>query len=262
MPVQETNFRNEQLPAAVPIWRETLIGVDWLALRYSPVYYGLGVPRGDGSAVVLVPGFLADDLYLQEMYWWLRRIGYKPYMSNIGRNANCLSILSERLLNTVQRAYNETGRKVHLIGHSLGGVLARSVSTQRPEVIASVITLASPFKGLSSHPFVMRAADRVRERIQNQQAGRVNGNCFTGGCSCAAAEALRIGLVNKIPRTAIYTKTDGIVDWKMCINADPATNFEVIGTHGGLAFNPIVYRVIGNRLNWSRNQTSSQKIAS
>ena len=64
MPVEQNYFLNEQVPIAVPIWRESFIGVDWLALRYSPVYYGLGVPRGDGSAVVLVPGFLANDFLL------------------------------------------------------------------------------------------------------------------------------------------------------------------------------------------------------
>ncbi len=254
MPVEQNYFLNEQVPIAVPIWREGFIGVDWLALRYSPVYYGLGVPRGDGSAVVLVPGFLANDSYLQEMYWWLRRIGYKPYMSNIGRNANCISVLSEKLLKTVERAYQDTDRKVHLIGHSLGGVLSRSITTQRPEMVASVITLASPFRGLSSHPFVMRAADSVRARVRNQAPGRAERGCFTGACSCAAATALREGLAHKIPRTAIYTKTDGIVDWQMCVNADPATNFEVLGTHGGLAFNPMVYRVVANRLAQIKNK--------
>ena len=54
-------FARDQRPAPVPIWREGLAGLDWLALRASPVFYGCGVPRGDGSAAVLVPGFLGTD---------------------------------------------------------------------------------------------------------------------------------------------------------------------------------------------------------
>ena len=63
-------------PANVPLWREALFGVDWLSLRLSPVYYGVGVPHGDGSPVIVIPGFLGSDTYLFEMYYWLRRIGY------------------------------------------------------------------------------------------------------------------------------------------------------------------------------------------
>jgi hypothetical protein len=60
------------------------LGIDWLALHYSPDYFGLGLPKGDGAAVILVPGFLADDTYLGEMYFWLKRIGYHPFLSKIG----------------------------------------------------------------------------------------------------------------------------------------------------------------------------------
>ena len=63
----------------MPLWRETLFGLDWLALRASPVFCGFGVPRGDGSAVVLVPGFLGTDWYLLDLYGWLGRLGYPPY---------------------------------------------------------------------------------------------------------------------------------------------------------------------------------------
>jgi hypothetical protein len=64
-----------------------MVGMDWLSLRASAVYRGNGVPHGDGSAVVLVPGFLGSDQYLGDMFSWLRRIGYQPYMSGMGRNA-------------------------------------------------------------------------------------------------------------------------------------------------------------------------------
>lgn len=228
-----------------PLWREAFVGIEWLALRASPVYYGLGVPRGDGSAVIAVPGFMASDFYLQEMYYWLRRVGYKPYMSRIGWNAECLNVLVNRLLETIERATEETGKKAHLIGHSLGGILSRSAAVQKPDLVASVIVLGSPFRGVRSHPLVMATAKQVRARIQinNKQP-----DCYTGFCSCEAVTALQEHFPAGVMQTAIYTKSDGVVDWRYCVSDHQEMNFEVKGTHVGLAFNHDVYRVIANRL--------------
>ena len=76
MPTPPAYFHQDERPAGVPIWRETLAGLDWLSLRASPIFYGWGVKRGDGAPVVVVPGFLGSDLYLLELRCWLGRIGY------------------------------------------------------------------------------------------------------------------------------------------------------------------------------------------
>jgi len=103
-----------------------------------PVYYGFGVPRGDDSGVVIIPGFLGTDLYLTELHGWLGRIGYRPYFSGIGINADCPNLLIQRHVSeTIERALDETGRKIHLIGHSLGGVIARSIAGARPKDVGS-----------------------------------------------------------------------------------------------------------------------------
>jgi len=160
-----TGFQVDNGEADVTIWKEALFGAEFLLLHASPVYYGLGVPRGDGSAVVLVPGFLGTDAYLTQLRSWLARIGYRPYFSGIGFNADCPNILIQRKLNEiVERALMETERKIHVIGHSLGGIIARSVASQRPDDVASVITLASPFRGAVAHPTVLRAAETVRKK--------------------------------------------------------------------------------------------------
>lgn len=237
-------------PADVPLWRETLFGVDWLALRLSPVYYGIGVPRGDGAPVIVIPGFLGSDNYLIELYHWLRRIGYQPYYSRIGRNAECPDILMERLFATMDVAYGETGRKLHLIGHSLGGLMARSAAVQRPERVAQVICLAAPFRDVRVHPMVLAAAGLVRGRIVGQRARRnqVKRDCYTGSCTCTFASAARSELPQTIDRAAIYTTTDGVVDWRSCVEEDARRNTKVSGTHVGLAFNPQVYRRIAKLL--------------
>lgn len=230
-----------------PILREAFWGVDWLSLRSSWVYYGLGVARGDASAVVLIPGFLGNDYYLGELYFWLRRIGYKPYMSRIGWNADCLDKLSRRLMETIERAKAKTGKPVHLIGHSLGGILARSVAAQREESVRSVVALGSPFRGIRSHPMVMWTSEQVRARIL-----RENGNerpaCYTGYCNCETVKAWESPFPRTIPQTAVYTKSDGIVDWRVCVDTDEDNNYEVTGTHVGLVVNPKVYRIIADRL--------------
>lgn len=240
-------FLKDQEVSQRPLWREAFVGLDWLALRSSPVYYGIGVPRGDGSAVIVVPGFLGTDMYLQEIYSWLRRIGYRPYMSRIGWNAECINTLVDRLSGTISKAQSETGRKVHLIGHSLGGVIARSAAAQRPDRVASVITLGSPFRGIRSHPLVLAAGERVRERIRRQN-GNNQPDCYTGYCGCAAVTAMQSGWPSSIAESAIYTKSDGVVDWRVCVTENAKTNFEVTGTHVGLVFNAAVYGLIAQRL--------------
>lgn len=248
-------LQTESRSVNLPIWNEWFAGVDYLTLHLSPVYYGLGVPRGDGAGVILIPGFLGTDNYLWELNFWLKRIGYKPFMSGIGRNADCLDVLVTRLLQTVDRVSEETGKPVHLIGHSLGGLLARSAAEERPTLTASVITLGSPFRGISSHRVVHEASEAVRRRLQSKGKDSGRPRCFSGSCNCVAMTALKRSLAYKTVRqTAIYSKCDGIVDWHNCINEDPATNFEVSGTHVGMVFNPFVYRIIGRRLALPRYQ--------
>ena len=241
-------------PANVPLWREALFGVDWLALHASPVYYGIGVPRGDGAPVVIIPGFLGSDNYLMEMYYWLRRIGYRPYYSRIGRNAECPEVLMERLFKTMDRASKDTGRTLHLIGHSLGGLLARSAAVRRPEDVTQVISLAAPFQDIRVHPMVLAAAGFVRKRILNrrEQPETIQRDCYTGNCTCDFASSLRADLPASIERAAIYTETDGVVDWKACIEDDERFNIKVSSTHVGLAFNPQVYRRVARLLAPSR----------
>jgi triacylglycerol lipase len=249
IPPPERRIHEHQPAADIPIWRETLFGAELLLLHASPVYYGLGIPQGDDSAVVVIPGFLGTDLYMTHLHSWLERIGYRSYLSGIGLNAECPNLLIRyRLAPTIRKAMEETGRKIHLIGHSLGGIIARSVASQRPKDIASVITLGAPIRGTVMHPSIVRAARMVRDEILSNHGSGVLPDCYTPRCTCDFLNSLRGTLRSSIAQTAIYTKDDGVVDWRSCRTGDPDLDFEVPGTHVGLVFNPSAYTIIARRL--------------
>lgn len=237
------------MEAEVSPWTEALFGAELLLLHANPVFFGLGVPRGDGSGVVVIPGFLGTDIYLMELHAWLKRIGYRPYFSGIGLNAECPNLLIQRRLNeTIEKALRETGRKIHVIGHSLGGIIARSVAGQRPGDIASVITLAAPFRGTVAHRTVLNVAEAVRKKILEEHGPGVLPTCYTGRCTCNFIDSLRRDIPSSMMATAIYTRHDGVVDWRYCMTKNPDVDFEVPGTHIGMAFNPAAYTIVAERL--------------
>jgi len=248
-PPPSGTFQEDIAEANIAIWKEALFAADLLLLHSSPTYYGLGIPRGNGSAVVLVPGFLGTDAYLRQLHTWLGRIGYRPYFSGIGLNAECPNLLIQRrLTDNIDRALRDTGKKIHLIGHSLGGIIARAAACQRADVVASVITLASPFRGAVIHPTILRAVKRVREHILEEHGPAVLPTCYTGRCTCDFLASLRCKMPASVLETAIYTRTDGIADWRYCTTGEPEDDFEVSGTHIGLAFNASAYGIIARRL--------------
>lgn len=248
MPVRRAKARQKLGPASgLALWREAFTGLDWVSLRTSAVYYGFGIPRGDGSPVVVVPGFLGSDRYLMELYYWLGRVGYKPYYSGIGRNAECPDLLMQRLFRTLARAHNECGRKAHLIGHSLGGTISRAAAALRPRHVAQVITLGSPIRGARVHPTVLAAAELVRGNI-HRNGRKLPPQCYTDVCNCDFVSSVGETPPLSVARAAIYTKDDGVLDWRSCLDDEELLNIEVKGTHCGLAFNPQVYRVVARLL--------------
>ena len=246
---QLERFREDLAEANVPIWKEALFAADLLLLHSSPVYYGFGIPRGDGSAVIVIPGFLGTDAYLTQLHTWLGRIGYRPYFSGIGLNAECPNLLIQSLLRqNIRTSQKEHGAQAAPHRAQLGRRYRSLRSAQMPEQIASVITLASPFRGTVAHRTVLHAAEAVRKHIIRQHGEGVLPDCYTGHCTCNFLDSLRRELPECVKETAIYTRSDGIVDWRYCRTGDSSCDFEVPGTHIGLAFNSAVYSVIGKRL--------------
>jgi hypothetical protein len=195
-------------------------------------------PRGDGHAVLVFPGFMAGDLSTQPLRRFLRRLSYDAQPWRLGRNYGPTQAIVDGLVSRLSE-HAGTGR-VSLVGVSLGGVFARDLARQHPELVRQVITLASPFRlpvrysgpDLTHASWVYRAFEsrhstHFAERPEEQELPPL-----------------------PVPTTAIYTRSDGVVPWQACIEREGPTseNIEVWGSHIGLGHNPLALAVIADRL--------------
>jgi pimeloyl-ACP methyl ester carboxylesterase len=247
-PVNESPFDDDPSVEAVdlPLWRESFAVLDWLCLRASPAYYGCGIPRGQGQPVLIVPGFMGDDVYLGELWQWLRRMGYRSYFSNIGRLADCPDHLRRRLTHTIQDAAETTGQPVRVIGHSMGGMLARAVAVERPDLVERVITMGSPIgEMVRAHPSVVEMTKLLRQRGIGPN---LKPSCFSGHCTCKFVENMYLARDAAFKRYSIYSKRDAVVQWESCLDENPDLNFEVHCTHVGMAFDGRTYALLGDLL--------------
>jgi pimeloyl-ACP methyl ester carboxylesterase len=223
--------------------------VEMAQLLADPVYYGWGVPRGNGSPVLVLPGFMGNDLYLLPLRGWLNRIGYRAYASELGRNVGCPNRLGKQLVARAERITQSTGCKVSIIGHSKGGLLARAVAATRPDLLAQVIALGAPFSGsMKAHPFTQSLVDLARQGERSFVEPEYRDSCYTADCTCQMVRAFRGPFPRGVRFTSIYSRTDGVVYWRHCVDTDVNNNVEVQGTHTGLAFNSQVFRHLARLL--------------
>jgi len=113
-------------------------------LLIDRVFWGLGVDRGDGRPVIVLPGLYGGDRYLGPLRDWLHRIGYTPVPSGLGRNPGLSEALINDLGELVETHFQRSGQRVTIIGHSIGGLQGRAVATRRPRAVRHVIALGSP----------------------------------------------------------------------------------------------------------------------
>jgi triacylglycerol lipase len=238
----------------VPPFRGNLLGeariqLELAALLASEVYRGVGVPRGDGAPVVLVPGFLAGDASLAVLRAWLRRMGHRTYRSGINWNVDCSETAVRRLDRRVTAVAERTGRPVALIGHSRGGLLAHAVAVRRPRRVRRVVTLGSPL----SSPFdasVLTLAAVGWARLGQNLLRPSRPQCLTTSCPCAFSGDLRCAI--PVPLTSIRTTEDGIVRPESCVvegdDGGRVRNVAVRGSHIGLCVNSSAYRAIATAL--------------
>jgi pimeloyl-ACP methyl ester carboxylesterase len=203
------------------------------SLLLSPLL--MRAPKGDGHPVLALPGFLASDLSMAPMRRYLRELGYDTCAWRMGRNFGGVSSLRGALRDRLTEIHETTGRKVSLIGWSLGGVYARDLALQLPHMVRAVITLGSPF------------ANDVRATNATRLYEAMSGEAVDADPELRAAIAGDL----PVPATSIYSRTDGIVNWRTCLlrPSDTAENIEVhLASHVGLGVNPGALWAVANRL--------------
>lgn len=195
-------------------------------------------PKGDGHPVLVLPGFTASDKSTAILRRYLDSLGYETFAWELGRNLGPRAIghEGERLIERLRAVHDITGKKVSIVGWSLGGVMARQLSRRAPDAVRQVISLGSPFAGDPRSTNVWR----VYEGLVGQ---RIDGESIQ-------AQLRESREAPPVPSTAIYSKTDGIVHWRGCVEPDAATtdNIEVYGSHCGLGVNPAVLYAVADRL--------------
>lgn len=189
---------------------------------------------GDGSTVVVVPGFATTDGWTKTLRRFLDDVGYRVHGWGLGHNHGNVEALLPEVEAVFERHADATGGPVKAVGWSLGGYLAREVARDRPDLVERIVTLGSPIIGGPKYTLVGRTYRRKGVDVDHIEK--------------IVLEREDIPL--QTPVVAVYSRRDGIVAWQACIdrfNPD-VEHIEVDASHLGMIFNPDVYRVIAERL--------------
>ncbi len=227
--------RSQFKPRSPPL-HLTLIGAAAHLVPPSPGLVARALrhaPRGDGHPVLVVPSFLRGDGHTAPLRRFLAGCGYAVYGWGLGTNFGPTSLALngiERLLSDIRARH---GRKVSLIGHSLGGVIARELAKQKPEHVRQLILLASPIRLPTASPL-----EPVYKLLAHWH--RID----------ATASMAELNAPPDVPVTAIYTRSDGIVAWESCIEVAGAAreSIPIRSPHGTMIRNAGAWRIIAERL--------------
>jgi pimeloyl-ACP methyl ester carboxylesterase len=235
-----------RLPYIPPLWREGLAGIEAAALLRSRIWRGAGVPRGDGRPVLLIPGFLAGDGSLLTLTRWLRSNGYRTQRAGIRANVDCSTEACARLEARLEALAHKTGEPVALIGQSRGGTFARALAARRPDLVSGIVTLGAPtVSQLRIHPLVLAHVGVIGALGSARVPGMFRLSCLRGECCREFRDECTRPV--DVPYTALYSRSDGIVDWRSCL--DPhAELVEVRASHLGMGLNAEVYAELANAL--------------
>jgi triacylglycerol lipase len=236
-------------PHLPPLWRESRIAFEAAALRRSGVWQGEGVLPGEDRPVLLIPGFLAGDGSLATMTEWLRANEYRTRRAGIRANVSCSEAACARLETRLEAFADRAGEPVAIVGQSRGGIFARALATRRPDLVAGIVTLGSPtVSQLSVHPIVLAQIGLVAALGSGRVPGLFSARCLRGDCCTRFRDALSEPFPPGIPWTALYSRSDGIVDWHACVDPHATECVEVRASHCGMALNAAAYREVARFL--------------
>ena len=187
-------------------------------------------PRGDGRPVIVIPGYGTNDASTLLVRSYLSGIGYRCTGWGLGVNTGEVERQLEEAIDVVEQRSERYGRRVSLVAWSLGGVIAREIARDRPELVGSVVTFGTPLYGPRHTATSMSRPSARRDDIERLVIER------------AARPITR-------PVTAIHSRNDGVVNWRACVDPDPRThNVEVSSSHVGLGLDPDVLVTVARAL--------------
>jgi pimeloyl-ACP methyl ester carboxylesterase len=193
-------------------------------------------PKGDGHPVLVMPGFTGSDRSTVVMRAFLRRLGYYVHAWRLGRNWGPTDYIIDGLAKRFATLGDEHSAKLTLIGHSLGGVYARELARRAPDRVRQVVTLGSPVRWRRDADSTIAPLYRSLRGIHSERARE--------------ARQLPDDHLPDVPTTAIFSRTDGVVDWRTCV-FDPGARrecIEVQGSHTGLIHNATSLVIVAERL--------------
>jgi len=198
---------------------------------------------------MLIPGFMAGDGSLATLTQWLRAAGWHTKRAGIRANVSCSEVACARLEERLEALAERTGQRVTLIGQSRGGVFAKALGARRPDLVAGVVALGAPIRAqLAVHPLVLAHVGVVATIGSRTARGLLSWRCLRGECCAPFRTALEGPFPPEVGYIALYSRSDGIVDWRSCVDPDADACVEVQGSHCGMSLNPEVYRAIGRAL--------------
>ncbi len=205
-----------------------------LAAYYAALPWLRTAPPGDGHPVMVLPGLGATDASTRPLRGLLAELGYAALGWDLGRNMGRRLIVDQHLVPRLRELRVRAGRRVSLVGWSLGGILAREMAKRASQDVRLVVTLGSPFAGGGRASNVARVFEAVSGRriVDDPNVRR------------------RIREAPPVPLTSIFSRTDGVVAWRACLEQESpmAENIEVRGSHCGLGHNPLALWAVADRL--------------
>jgi triacylglycerol lipase len=233
--------------------RELVTLIDVAALFTDPIFYGMGVRRGNGKLVVIIPGLFGSDFYLQPLHKWLRCAGYSPVHSSLNFNAGCLQRLSGEVMGQISRRLDGDTSSIALVGHSRGGALAWALASHFQAKISHLVMLGSPVASLmasvetgKSLTIPVGQTGRTLMRISSMVRQVLDPDCDYPTCGCSFVSNIMRPLSPHTSILSVYGRDDLIVPKEAQITEGEI--LEVNATHLGLVYNPEVYHAIGRFL--------------
>lgn len=198
--------------------------------------------------VLLIPGFLTGDWSMRSIAMAMRGWGFRPARSGIAMNVDCTQVMVERMEQRLETLAERYQQPVGILGWSRGGTLGKLAAMNRPDLVAGLVTLVSPNANpLAVSATVARQLKMLVRLSSSGLRGMMTEDCIRGECSRTVARSLERPFPSAMPYVSVFTKSDGVVDWRACLDPD-ARVVEVSGTHLGVGNDPRVVRLVATQL--------------